>query len=370
MFDNVITKITKPKSVDWKAPNKMVLELNNSDEKPITYELLKGAETYLNDKIDIKSATSKELFKKADDLWRQLRDRQLDKCLDEVRPEDQFSLTKDTVVYLTTTYGDIVDIQDLKTEQLLSDFEDLHQKFVIDLTTTTTTRQFCQDGKGGLVKFMFYDKDTDFENDEYIPIIIAEINHKKSEYKVYTGILVYKPFTIIPSLSVDLSTKRFYDFIYRFNMQEQLEHSKEKAPELYEAYKKFKQTPVEISVRELTTILKKVGYEIELENDDKISPIKNFIDDINNKKVQDFYNNFKFVTGENCLDILKLSDFRKTFRYNELTILELLEILSSEYARNDDTKITAEILGDVVYKLYDTSSADKSQVKTIEKELE
>ena len=33
MFDNVITKITKPKSVDWKAPNKMVLELNNSDDK-------------------------------------------------------------------------------------------------------------------------------------------------------------------------------------------------------------------------------------------------------------------------------------------------------------------------------------------------
>ena len=49
---------------------------------------------------------------------------------------------------------------------------------------------------------------------------------------------------------------------------------------------------------------------------------------------------------------------------------ECIEILSSEYARNDDTKITAEILGDVVYKLYDTSSADKSQVKTIEKELE
>lgn len=368
LYGNAITRVVKPKNVIWKAPARMELDLGN--DNTMSFELLKGAENYLHKQIDIKIPTSKELYKKADDIWKQLKDRQLDKCLDRNRPEEQFSLTKPTVVYMTLSQGEIVDIQDLQNEDSLETFLDKHQKFVIDFTTKSSTMSFYQDGKNGLIKYVFYDKNTDFEKDEYIPILVVEMNHQKSTYKVYTGILIYKSFTFIPSISCDLDCDRLYDFVNHFDMAGMLEHSKEKAPELYGAYLRFKQNPIEISVRELTTLLKRVGYEVKLETDEKILPIKSFSDEVNHQKVQDFYNKFRFVTGENVLDLMKLSDFRKTFRYNKLTILDILEMLSKEYLTFDGAKITAEVLGDIVYKLYDTNKTDKAQVLTIEKELE
>ncbi len=368
LFGNAITTLLLPKEVIWKAPNR--IQLNMGNENIATYDILKGALEYLHKQIDIKLPTSKELYKKAEDLWTQLKDRQLEKCLDEPREEARFALEKPTVVYLALSNADIVDVQDLKYDSVLEEFKDKHQQFVIDFTTDNCARKWYQDGKNGLIKYIFYDKNTDFENDEYIPILLVEMNHQKSLYKVYTGILVYKTFTLLPSLSCDLANDRLTDFIVNFDMEDMLEHSKEKAEELYEAYKKFSANPIEISVRELTTLMKKVGYDIKIDTDEKIYPIEKFSDEVNNQRVQDFYNKFKFVTGENVLDLLKLSDFRKTFRYNQLTILEVLQMLSKEYLTYDGAKITAETLGDIVYKLYDNNNTDKAQVMTIEKELE
>lgn len=368
LFSNAITSIIEPKNVTWRTPSKIDIELDS--ENTVSFELLKGAIEYLHKKIDIKLVTSKELYKKSDDIWRQLRDRQLENCLEGVREEEQFSLTKSTVLYLALAQGDIVDIQDFKTDDKVNDFKDKHQKFVIDFTTNTSANKWYQDGKNGLIKYIFYDKSTDFENDEYIPILLVEMNHQKSTYKVYTGVLIYKSFTLLPSLSCDLDCDRLTDFVLHFDMEGMLEHSKEKAEELYSAYLKFMKNPIEISVRELTTLLKKVGYEIKIYNDEQIHPLEKFSDEANNQRVQDFYNKFRFVTGENVSDLMKLSDFRKTFRYNKLTILDILEILSKEYLTFDGAKITAETLGDIVYKLYDTNKTDKAQVLTIEKELE
>lgn len=368
LFSNAITNILEPKAVTWSAPSRIDLKLD--DENTLTFELLKGAIEYLHKKIDIKLATSKELYKKSDDIWRQLRDRQLEKCIDGVREEEQFSLTKPTVLYLSLAQGEIADIQDFKSEDKVEDFKDKHQKFVIDFTTNTNANKWYQDGSNGLIKYIFYDKNTDFDKDIYIPILLVEMNHQKSTYKVYTGILLYKSFTVLPSLSCDLDCDRLTDFILHFDMEGMLEHSKEKAEELYNAYNKFVQNPVEISVREVTTLLKKVGYEVKIFNDEQIYPLEKFSDENNNQRVQDFYNKFIFVTGENVSDLMKLSDFRKTFRYNKLTILDILEILSKEYLTYDGAKITAEVLGDIVYKLYDTNKTDKAQVLTIEKELE
>ena len=152
-------------------------------------------------------------------------------------------------------------------------------------------------------------------------------------------------------------------------MREYLDYSKERAEELYESYLAFNKNPVDVSARELTALLKKVGYKLELDSVDKLHPIENLSDEDNNQKVQDFYNTFRFTTGETALDILQLSDFRKTFRYNKMTLLDVLAILSKEYMEYDGSKITAEILGDIVYKLYTTGSADKSQVAQVEKEI-
>lgn len=367
MFDNFVTKCTKPAKVEWVAPNKMKLDMGDDDGFK-TFELLKGAETYIHKQIDIKLPTSKELYKKAEELWRQLRDKQLDKCMDRPRDIEQFNLEKDTVVYLTNNAGEIVDIADLQTIERLEEFKDKHEQFVIDITTLNTTKKFFQDGKNGLIKFVCYDTNANVEGNDYTPVVIIELNNEKSSYKVYSGILVYKDFTFMPSVSCDLDTDSLYDFINRFNMKELVEYSTERAPELYESYLKFKENPYEISARELTALLKKVGYKFEFDSLDKIEPIENLIDEENNKKIQDFYNTFTFTTSETAYDILKLSDFRKTFRYNKITLLETLGILSKEYLTYEGSKITAEILGDIVYKLYDTNSIDKAQVKLIETE--
>lgn len=368
LFGNAVTSIVTPKSVVWKAPNRLDLDLGN--DTTMSYELLKGAVEYLHKQIDIKLPTSKELYKKSEDIWKQLKDRQLEKCLDKVRDEEKFSLTKPTVVYLALSQGEIVDIQDFRYESSVEDFKDKHQKFVIDFTTDNSARKWYQDGKNGLIKYIFYDKNTDFANDDYVPILLVELNHQKSIYKVYTGVLIYKTFTLLPSLSCDLDCDRLYDFILHFDMEDMLNHSKEKAAELYEAYLGFQKNPIEISVRELTTLLKRVGYDIKPHNEEQICPIDKLSDEHNNQRVQDFYNKFRFVTGENVVDLMKLSDFRKTFRYNKLTILDILDILSKEYLTYEGAKITVEVLGDIMYKLYDTNNTDKAQVLTIEKELE
>lgn len=367
MFDNYVTKFTKPTKVEWLSPSKMSLDLGD-DAGVKVYDLLKGAETYIHGQIEIKLPTSKELYKKAEELWRQLRDKQLAKCMDRPREIEQFNLDKPTVIYLTNDSGEIVDMMDLLTEERVEEFKDKHHQFVLDMTTWQCTKKFFQDGKNGIVKFVCYDANADVEGADYTPIVIIEMNNIKSSYKVYSGILVFKDFTFMPSISCDLDTDSLYDFINRFNMKEFVEYSTERAPELYQSYMKFKENPYEISARELTALLKKVGYKFEFDSLDKIEPIENLVDEVSNKKIQDFYNTFTFKTSESAFDIMKLSDFRKTFRYNKVTLLETLGIFSKEYITYEGSKITAEILGDIVYKLYDTNNIDRAQVKLIEDE--
>ena len=371
MFSEFLTDVVTPVDIDWCSPNKMLCDLGDGFK---TYKLLKGAEEYLHKQIDVKTSTSKEVYKKDETIWKELRDIQLQRCKDNPNERERFEMTSPSVVYLTTLNsndmqtGEIVDIIDLKSEDV-EEFRDLVNQFNINITTMNTAKKFFQSGKGGIYKFVCYDKEANVENDKYTPIILLELNHEKSIYRLYSGILLYSEFIFIPSVSCDLEDKKYYDFLKHFNMREYLDYSKERAEELYQSYLKFKENPIDVSARELTTLLKKVGYKLELDSVDKVSPIENLIDEQNNQKIQDFYNTFKNTTGETALDILNLSDFRKTFRYNKITLLDVLAILSKEYVTYEGSKITAEILGDVVYKLYSTNSADKSQVTQIEKEI-
>lgn len=371
LFKEFLTNVSLPKKVEWIAPNKMILDLGNG---PKLFELLKGAEEFLHKQIDIKVATSKELYKKAESVWKDLRDIQLQKCKDNPNERERFELNAPSVVYLTTidSYdrdtGVIVDIIDLKNGSV-DEFKDINDEFNIIMSTRQEAGKFFQNSKGGLYKFVCYASNVDVESARYVPIILLELNHEKSIYRVYSGIMDYKHFIFIPAVSCDIEDKKYYDFLNHFNMRECLDYSKERADELYESYLAFNENPVDISARELTALLKKVGYKLELDSADKLHPIENLSDGDNNQKVQDFYNTFQFTTGETAMDILQLSDFRKTFRYNKMTLLDVLAILSKEYMEYDGSKITAEILGDIVFKLYTTGSADKSQVAQVEKEI-
>ena len=370
LFKEFLTNVSTPKSAEWIAPNKMILDLGNG---PKLFELLKGAEEYLHKQIDIKVSTSKELYKKAESVWKDLRDIQLQRCKDNPNESERFELNSPSVVYLTTidSYdkdtGVVVDIVDLK-DNSVDDFKDTNDKFNLLMSTRQETNKFFQNSKG-LYKFVCYASNVNVESAEYVPIVLLELNHDKSIYKVYSGIMDYKHFIFIPAISCDIEDKKYHEFLMHFNMREYLDYSKERAEELYESYLAFNKNPVDVSARELTALLKKVGYKLELDSVDKLHPIENLSDEDNNQKVQDFYNTFRFTTGETALDILQLSDFRKTFRYNKMTLLDVLAILSKEYMEYDGSKITAEILGDIVYKLYTTGSADKSQVAQVEKEI-
>ena len=52
-----------------------------------------------------------------------------------------------------------------------------------------------------------------------------------------------------------------------------------------------------------------------------------------------------------------------------MTLLDVLEILSKEYLTYDGSKITVELLGDIVFKLYDTKNVDRYQVDDVKKEI-
>lgn len=364
MFDNFITQCAQPNKVDWCGPNKIILDFGDVEGK-YQYELLKGACDYLHKQIDIKLATSKEIYKKVNNLWGQLRDIQLERCLDRPQEYEQFSLVKNTVAYLTINNNVIVDINNFKSEERLMEFKDKHKEFNLELTTRQNTLKFVQDCKGGLWKFICYDKNTSVEQNEYTPIVILEMNFEKSLYRVYSGILIYKSFTIIPSLICNLDSDKLTDYIMNFDMGYFMEDAKSRAADLYQKYNEVMNSPIEISARELTSLFKSIGYKLELDDLDKVVEVGNMVDEDSNKQVQDFYNTFQFTTGETALDILKLSEFRKTFRYNKMTLLDVLHILSKEYLTYDGGKITVEVLGDIVYKLFDTKNVDRMQVKLL-----
>lgn len=357
MFDSVITKCVNPKSVNWIAPDKV--ELDIGEEQPTNSELLKGALNYLYKKIDLKVSTSKEVYKKSKGIWTQLKNIQLDKV--ENTPGVDFSLEKDTVVYLLDNLNDVVDMEDLQTKENAEEFKDLHKQFTLELTTTNRTKKFFTDGKGGLIKFVCYRSDYDVTQKEYTPVVILELNTTKSSYIVYSGILIYKTFIFIPNTNYLMHNDSLISFIKLFDMEKYLEIADEDAERLYDLYNSF--TPVEISARELTSLIKKAGYKLEIDPmTGSLFPIGSMNDETNSEKVADFYNTFR---QESALDILSLNEFKKTFKYNELTLEDLLQIFSKEYLQYDGSKITVELLGDLVYRLTNVSNTDKIQTDTI-----
>lgn len=368
MFDLMKTKCVTPKSVRWEGPTTMVIDINDGAEEQV-YTIMKGAEEFIHRQIDVKPATSKELFKKSPETWKQFRDEQLAKASDQPVEAQRFYLNKPTLLYLVTDTKELVDMIDFRTEEELEEFKVQHQNYILEITTVECTRKFFTDGKNGLVKLVCYDKNIDIAEEEYTPVVILELNNKKSNYEVYSGILIYKDFTFIPSISYDLHDKSLASFISYFNMSNYIKYATDRAQDLYEAYKTFQENPVEISAREMTHLCSKVGYKLELDDEAKLHPIEALSDVENNKRIQEFYNTFKNVTGETTYEILQLSDLRKTFRYNKLTLLEVLGILSKEYLTYDGSKITAEVLGDIVYKLMNNKNVDKLQVEYVRSDV-
>ena len=377
MFDTLITKCVTPKAVTWEAPTLMKLDLG--DENGIeTYKLQKGALEYLHNKIGVKVSTSKDLFKKSTEMWKQLRDNQLAEAKDKMVETNIFYLEKPTLLYLITDSKDIVDIIDFPNLEDYESFKLKHQSFNLDITTMNNTRKIFTEGKGGLAKFICYDKNIDITQVDYTPIVIIESNNSKSKYLTYNGILMCDiidegedrtVYTIMPALSANLDEKFLSTFIDYFDMGKSIEFATEKAEDLYNAYQEFKKDPIEISAREMTSLCKSLGYKLELDDGDTLHPLENMADNNSNIRIQQFYNTFKDVTGESTYEILQMSDLKRTFRYNRMTLLEMLTILSKEYLTYAGSKITAEVLSDIVYKLYYNKNVDKVQSEDVKNDM-
>lgn len=369
MFESMLTKVIRPKEVSWTSPKYMYIKLTAEDEKYDTYDILKGADIFLHKQLDLKPSTSKEVFKKSENIWLDLKNTQLKKAEENPDLRKVFSLTKPEVLYLVDDYKNIVDVFDARDEESITEFENHLEKFTLDITTQEKTDKFFTDGKGGLIKLVFYKHGTDLTKEDYTPVVLLEYNNEKSQYKVYTGILIYNTFTFIPSISTYYDADKLSDFIKGFDVEEVLNYSTENAEELYKSYNQFKDNSVEISARELISLLKKVGYKLELKTDDQLDAIEAIQDSESNQKIQEFFNTFTLTTGETAYDILALSELKKIFRYNKLTLLEVLAILSKEYLTYDGSKITADVLSSIVFNLYDKQN-DKRQAESIKHEIE
>lgn len=362
------SKCVKPKRVVWESPTQMSLDLDDGNGL-MTYKLLKGAEQFIHKKLKLRTATSKDVYKKSPDLWNDLRDDLLGQLSSDMSENAiTFSLTAEGLVYIVNNIKEIIDIVELSDAVAAEEFIDKHQQYIIDLTTAENNKKMFTDGRNGLLRLVLWDKSIDVVTAEYTPVILLDLNHQKSEYRVYSGIFMYNSFMFIPYMNCDIDAKSLGEFVKDYNLLMLFQNANTRSEELYASYKMFKTHDVEISVREFSNILRRVGYKLELDTEDKLSPITNINDDENNLKIQTFFNTFQDVTGEKACDILKLSEFKKTFRYNKITLLDVLGILSKEYLTYDGAKITADILASIVYKLYDSTGVDKVQVEDIKKE--
>ena len=368
-FENKPTRCVIAKEAEWNSPDRISLDLGDGEGFKV-YELLKGAEDYLHKELGLKTKTSNEVYKKSEPIWKELKDVLLDKCKDKSTDIERFELNKPTIAYIVNDEGYVIDIEDLKTENVLEEFKVSHEKFNDYLNTREISEGIFKECKGALSKYVIYTTGIDIINEPYVPVVILELNFTESTFKAFSGILIYKTFTFIPALSADIEDTKFIDFVRRLDMEELLKYSNSRGEELYESYLRFKENPVEISAREITALFKKVGYKVEFDGDKtKIKLIGNLNDKESNLRIQEFYNSFQQVTGESAFEIVQLDDFKKIFRYNKLSILDVLAIMSKEYLTYGTTKITADILSDILYKLYENNTTDKLRAKTIEDEI-
>lgn len=371
MLEVLGTKCVIPKSVEWVSPTRMILKLDDDKDSIADCKLLKGALDYVHKMIGLKVATSKEVYKKSQETWKELIQIQLNEVNNVMDETQKFYLGKPTMVYLLDSDYNIVDIRDFRTLNAVEEFKEKHQIYTLEMTTITRTRKFFNDNETtGLVKLVCYDADADIVENSFTPVIIFELNNKKSKYSVYTGILIYDCFTFFPTPSVVTSDESLIDFINDFEIDRYIEYSNENSNALYENYQASVDNSVEISARELTSLCRKVGYKLELESDVKLHPIENMSDEENNIRIQQFYNTFSAITGETTYEILKLSELRKTFRYNKLTLLEVLGIMSKEYLTTSGSKVVADILCDISYKLMNSLDNDKSQIEDVKRDVE
>lgn len=366
MFETIIVKRLKPESVEFNHPKYIRLNSEDYEENQSVFEIYKGAEKYLYKRLNIKPNTSKEVYKLSESIWKQLIDKQIREC--EEDEHDKFSLNDDKTIYLCSEDRGLVDIFKISNEEELENFEQKLEKYVIDITTTEKTKKFFTDSKDDTLKLVCYDSDADLPNEEYTPVVLMELNVKKSIYKVYTGIIIYNNFTFIPSLETYMDTDVFNRFIRGFDLNDCLDYSKENAENVYTTYRQLLDNDTEISVRELLHLMNSVGYKIALSEDNQIGEIKNLNDEENNLEIQNFFNTFNLVTNESAVEVLSLTELQKIFRYNKLTFMEVLRILSKEYLEYEGSKVTASKLGEIIINLFNRT-IDKKQAEIIKNEI-
>lgn len=367
MFENIIVKRIKPDKVVWDNPKYIhLINNNNQDPNKDVYSICKGAENYLSKKVRLKPNTSKEVYKLSDNIWKQLITLQLDKCKSE--DKELFDLESENTIYLATDNNNLVDVFTSNSEDELNEFEERLNKYMLDVTTSERTKKFFTDGKDDTIKLVCYSKDANLPEEEYTPVVLLELNTEKSVYKVYTGILIYKTFTFIPSLDPFIDEDKFSRLIWKLDISEALELSTERSEELYNTYKQLLENDLEISAREMLHLLKNVGYKIQLKDDSSIGEIENLNDEAANAEIQNYFNSFSLVTNESAQQIMSLSEIQKVFRYNKITFMEMLKILSKEYLEYEGSKITARILGDLIINVY-AKTTDKNQSELIKHEI-
>ena len=359
MYDLLQAKAVDKEEATLHRPNEILIKAKG-EEKPTVYKIEKGASKFLYKQLDISNSLSKELFKINETYWRQLIDYQLDDREDRKSP---FKLTDSNVRYVVDNENNLIDMGYM-TDDYYEDFKSKLETFLMEINSTEHTKKFYSECSGGTIRTVLYRADANLIENDFTPIVAIEVNNVKAEYSIYTGILIYNTYTLIPSMNPVSVFQSFIDFIEGVNILGTLELSEESAEGLYEAYEDFKTGHTEISARELIKVLNKVGYKLNLKDDASLDDIDKLRDENSNSIIKAFFNSFKTSTGETAEDILNLSEVKKIFKYNKLTIIDLLEILSKEYIMNEDTKITTQILSDLIFSLY-TKRTDVIDAKGI-----
>ena len=364
MFDTFMVKALEHDDVVFSEPHLLTIT-NKEDVKD--YSILKGAENYIYKRLKLRPATSNKINKQ---IWNDLiRDRLEFAETNYSKVTEQFVKDDNYLMYLVDESYNLVDLYNCYgSEEDKQQFLDKLKQFKFLITTSDMFgKTFC-DGKDGIGKFIFYRKDADLVEDDYTPVVFVEMNHKSSTYNVYSGIYMYKESLYIPTLQTLLSCDSFSDFVKHLDIDNFLDLSEKSGQQIYDNYREYEKNCDEISVREVVNVLKTIGYKLKLADDDNIAEIDNMTDEDNSMRLQEFFNTFRFTTGESAVAILSLSEIQKIFRYNKLTVIDLLKILSKEYLTYDGCKVTAGLLASYAFPMYG-SKTDKQQVTTIQNEL-
>lgn len=266
------------------------------------FTLGKEAIGFLYNRMDVPFTMSKKLYETSKDLWLELRQQKL----------YENSAVKGLSKYRYVTVSDTV-IFAIFDES----FDDIQVNYdMFDSTFDTAVKLV---NKAGVIQI--YHEIITTPDGSGSALLLVDLDPIHGKYVAYNGIFHNDCIITLPNPIVE--TESFFEFMTTFDPVIEESMSIKMSPHTLRTFADETLKNVDLSVREVVTILKK--SKVSLTFDSKKNLVS--VDLVNSQGLVDFLNSFGIPYKTLC----KQENLKKSLTYGHFKFLDLLQIISQNY---------------------------------------